>query len=292
MSRLDAVLPLTLADAERAELLFRTLDRFFEPPGTCLVVAPDAQVEELRMRVPRRRCVVVPETALVPELRRRQVSGRLKARLRVGGPAHGWHVQQLVKLAAADVVGTPFYLTLDADVLCVRPTTIDDLVVGGRAVAQITPPHHPEWNDAAEAILALPRSGRQHGVTPAVLARDAVHALAAHLERASGEPWRRHLLRRLPWTEYSLYGTFLEGAGLWDRYHVDGGESALYGNGVWIHGQWGAWDPGAFVGRPEAPPFAVVQSAARIPPAEVRARVEPYLGATPARAPAAAAAGN
>jgi len=292
VERLDAVLPLTLADAERARILFASLDRFLEALGTCLVVVPDAQLDELRRAVPRGRYVLVPETALVPELPRHQALGRLKARARVGAPAHGWHVQQLVKLAAADVVGSDFFLTLDADVVCVRPTTIDDLVAGGRGVAQITPPHHPEWNDAAEAILGLPRSERQHGVTPAVLSREGVRALQAHLERRAGEPWRRHLLRRLPWTEYSLYGTFLEGVGRWDELHVDGGEEALYGNGVWIGSQWAEWEPASFFGSPYEPPFAVVQSATRIPAAEVWERVARYLGATRAGGTAAAAAGS
>jgi hypothetical protein len=285
-ARLDAVLPLTLADAPRAQLLFRTLDRFFEPPGTCWVVVPDAELAKVRRELPRGPYVPVAETALVPELRRHQAAGRLKARLRLGLPAHGWHVQQLVKLAAADLVESRAYLTLDADVLCVRPTRYEDLVREGRAVAQITPPHHPEWNDAAAEILGLPRSGRQHGVTPAVLAREGVRALARHLERRSGEPWRRHLLRRLPWTEYSLYGTFLEGAGRWDELHVDGGEEALYGNSVWIHGQWPDWEPAAFFGRPDAPPFAVVQSATWIPPEQVWGRVAPFVerSAIPSRA--------
>jgi hypothetical protein len=280
--RLDAVLPLTLADAERAGILFRSLERFFEPLRTCLVVVPGRELAALRSHVPGGRYELLAEDELVPELPRHQARGRLKARLRVGMPAHGWHVQQLVKLAAADAVATPFFLTLDADVICARPTAYEDLVRDGRAVAQITPPHHPEWNDAAEQILGLPRSGRQHGVTPAVLAREGVQALRRHLEHRSGQPWRRHLLRRLPWTEYSLYGTFLEGAGRWDELHVDGGEEALYGNGVWIHGQWREWDPAAFFGSPDAPPFTVVQSATRIAPEEVWERVAPCLMA-PAR---------
>jgi hypothetical protein len=275
---LDAVLPLTLSDAERAQILFRSLERFFEPLGTCFVVAPAAELDALRAHVPGGRYELLPEDELVPELRRHQARGRLLARLWLGMPAHGWHVQQLVKLAAADLVASDAYLTLDADVICARPTGYDDLVgAGGRAVAQLTPPHHPEWNDTAAELLGLPRSGRQHGVTPAVLARAGVQALAQHLEDRSGEPWRRHLLRRLPWTEYSLYGTFLEGAGRWEELHLDGGEEALYGNGVWIHGQWAGWEPAAFFGDPASPPFTVVQSATWIRPEDVWARVEPYV---------------
>jgi hypothetical protein len=40
----------------------------------------------------------------------------------------GWFVQQLVKLSIARIVSSPFYLTLDADVMCVRHTEYTDLV--------------------------------------------------------------------------------------------------------------------------------------------------------------------
>ena len=250
--RLDAVLPLAAQDLERAQILFRTLERFFEPLGTLWVVVPDR--ERGAVGVPFGEVLV--DSDVVPELRG-------------GSLPHGWHVQQLVKLAIADRVATPFYLTLDADVICVRPTRYEDLVRDGRALAQITRPHHPEWNDDAERVLGLPRSGRQYGVTPAVLSRDGVLRLRRHL----GGDWRGRLLRELPWTEYALYNTFLEATGQWTRHHVSGGDRCLYGNCVWIGSQWPGWRPKAD-GRYR---FSVVQSASRVPAGDVRDRVERYL---------------
>ena len=294
--RLDAVLPLTAADAERAQMLFRSLERFFEPLGTCYVVAPDREVASVRPRIPSGRYEVLAESDVIPEIGYFWTMARTRAKLRlVGPPIHGWFVQQLVKLAASERIGTPFYLTLDADVLCVRETTYGHLVREGRAIVQTSPPNHPEWNDDAERVLGLPRSGRQYGVTPAILNRDAVAALARHLERrvrprvrrvAARLPhprprdvlasWRSYLLRGLPWTEYAVYHTFLEQTGLFDRYHVLAGEDSIYGNCVWIENQFVEWDPGAD-GSGDAYRFSVVQSATRIPPERVRAKVEPYL---------------
>jgi hypothetical protein len=254
-ARLDAVLPLTAADAARAQILFRSLDRFFEPLGTLWVVAPDDDLRSLRRIVPTR-ATLLADNDVVPEL----------------GPSrpHGWFVQQLVKLAICDRVETPFYLTLDADVICVRPTRHDDLVRGGRAIAQVTKPHHPEWNDDAERVLDLPRCPHQHGVTPAVLSRAGALGLASYL----GHAWRARLLRELPWTEYALYHTFLEGVGTWDELHVRGRRNAIYGNCVWIESQWPSWHPhagGAYC-------FSVVQSATRVAPKAVWQRVAPFLG--------------
>jgi Family of unknown function (DUF6492) len=251
--RLDAVLPLAARDSERAQALFRTLERFFEPLGTLWVVVPDAEREQVRSPFGE----VLADSEVVPELR--------------GSPPapHGWHLQQLIKLAVAERVATPFYLTLDADVLCVRPTRYDDLVRDGRALAQVTKPHHPEWNDDAERVLALRRSGRQYGVTPAVLSRDGVLALQRHL----GGDWRVRLLRELPWTEYALYHTFLEATGQWTRHHVSGGDRCIYGNNVWLGSQWPGWQPKAD-GRYC---FSVVQSATRVPATAVWRRVEGHV---------------
>lgn len=295
--RLDAVLPLTRADVERARLLFRSLEALFEPLATCRVVAPDADVASVRRAVPTGRYVVVRESEVVPEIGWFRATARARARLRiVGPPIHGWYVQQLVKLAVAPHVATRFYLTLDADVVCVRRTTYGDLVRDGRALVQTTPPNHPEWNDDAERVLGLPRSGRQYAVTPALLARDAVEALARHVEQrvhprlrrvAARLPhpharrvlssWRSRLLRTLPWTEYALYHTFLEQTGLFERYHVLAGEDVLYANSVWMESQFEAWDP-----ADGDAPFSVVQSATRVAPERVREKLEKHLAAAAA----------
>jgi hypothetical protein len=240
-------------------------------------------------------CLVVPESELVPELRWFRRTARLRSKLHLAGPPfHGWFVQQLVKLAIAERVETPFYLTLDADVICVRATAYDDLIRDGRALVQLSEPNHPEWNDDAERVLALPRSGRQYGVTPALLSREAVGSLAGHLERRVDPrlrrlerrtphaaarlvlaSWRSFLLRNLPWTEYALYHTFLEQSRCFDRFHVFADGEELSGNNVWIESQFEQWAPvrdGRFH-------FSVVQSATRIPAERVAARLKRAQGA-------------
>jgi Family of unknown function (DUF6492) len=301
-ARLDAALPLTLRDAERAEILLRSLESFFQPLRTCFVIAPDHDVTAVRRALAREWCTVLPESEVVPELPWFRGTARLRAKLHLAGPPfHGWFVQQLVKLAIAEVVQTPYYLTLDADVVCVRPTRCEDLVVDGRALVQTTPPNHPEWNDDAERVLALPRSGRQYAVTPALLSAEAVRELGRHLSRRvdprlrrlarrlpGGLPrdiatsWRSFLLRNLPWTEYAVYHTFLERTGAFEKYHVDAGRDAIYSNSVWLESEFDEWDPTA-VPEPDATfRFSIVQSATRIPPERVWARLDPLLSTRPA----------
>ena len=289
MERLDAVLPLTASDAPRARILLRSLASFFEPLRRLYVVAPDAEVDAVRTQLAPFDHVLLRDSEVIPEIGWFRGTARVRAKLRlVGPPIHGWYVQQLVKLAIAERIETPFYVTLDSDVICVNHTTYRDLIRDGRALVQTTPPNHPEWNDDAERVLYLPRSGRQFGVTPALLSRAAVGELAAHLEqrvdgrlrRVGGRlprglprdvltSWRSFLLRNLPWTEYALYHTFLEQTGRYGLYHVDGGRDAIYSNCVWIESEFDYWDPAVDA----TGAFSVVQSATRIPPERVWEKV-------------------
>ena len=298
--RIDAVLPLTAADAERFErLLLPSLQAFFAPLGTCWVVAPRAQLPRIAPRLRDRRCQLLAEEELIPELDTyRQWLHRVGA---ATGAGAGWFVQQLVKLLAAGCVRTPFYLTLDADVLCVRPVRSADLIVDGRALVYVHDDDaEPAWYRWAERALGMPRSGRVHGVTPALLSAAAVQRLCyslrsrADTERAATS-CAAALLRRLPWTEYALYHTFLEHTGLFDRYHVATRDRPLYGNCGWYAADFDRWDPAASF-APDAPHcFSVVQSRAGIPVDVVAARVAPYLPAPqehPVRPIAPAAGGT
>ena len=303
---LDGVLPLRAGDVARAQILFRSLESLFEPLRTCYVVVPDGEAAGVRRQLPRNRYELVRESDVLPEAGwfRRTAEVRAKLHL-VGPPIHGWYVQQLVKLAAAEHVGTRFYVTLDADVVCVRPTAYRDLVRDGRGIVQTTPPNHPEWNDDAERVLGLPRSAEQYAVTPAVLSCDVVGALARHLERRVdprlrrlgarlprgrardvAASWRSFLFRGLPWTEYAVYFTFAERTGLFERYHEHGGEDAIYGNCVWMEGQFADWRP-----APVAP-FSVVQSATRISPELVWAKLEPELARSATNLATASSSGS
>src|SRR5688500_7126485 len=176
---LDAVLPLVAADADRFErLLLPTLERFFSGLGTCRIVMPDAQVAEHAARfAPHERVAVVPESEVAPAVvELRDHLDRVGEETQAGA---GWFVQQVGKRAAAEHVDTPFFLTLDADVLVVRDVSAGDLVRDGRAATVVYAGDvHDGWYWWAEQVLGFPRpgaeGGRTHGVTPAVLSVEGV----------------------------------------------------------------------------------------------------------------------
>lgn len=301
---LDAILPLTVRDLRRAEILARSLQLNFHGLGALWIVTPPSDRAAIESQLSRLgfpgRPHVVAETELVPELG--------------WGPLiRGWYRQQLVKLAIAERVATVNYLTLDADVVCVRKVTPDDLTPSGRGLCHVLAERsHRDWYLGSADVLGLPPpgAGRLHNVTPAVLHREAVMELQQHLasRAARGEyrtglralrqravvaaarvggsspadQWRAYLIGGTPWTEYALYYTWLESSGRLDRYHTRSSQCLYSIDGsVWRARRqpFADWKPAPLFEGQGPPYFAVVQSVARCPVDEVWAKLEPYLGA-------------
>lgn len=294
---MDAVLPLCACDLPRARILFASLRRHAVGFGTLFIVSPARDVPDVQRELARQHLpcatVLLPEHELVPELARAR-------------GFRGWYRQQLTKLAIAECVATPHYLTLDADVICTRRVTPEDLAPNNRSLCHVTLADlHADWYAHSAAVLGLTpkRTGISHNVTPAALSREGVLALQAHLgERArahryragvrglaqrahyaatsSGEPWRRYLIAGAPWTEYALYYTFLEGTGRFERYHAPS-EQALYStaHSVWRAdaARFDAWDPRPIFDGAGAPYFVVVQSITRLAPERIWHKVAPFL---------------
>jgi hypothetical protein len=252
---LEAVLPLVTRDLERCEkLLLPSLRHFFPALDTCWVVTPQREVPVVRSLLADPRFRVIAETDLIPELRVMRPEW-------IGG----WFVQQAIKLSAARIVASDFYLTLDADVVCVQPIATTDLVNDGRGIvnvddSQVDP--HANWYRWAERVLGFPRSGRSHGVTPAVLCSAGVRLLLEFLEerlRSDATRAEAYLLAHLPWTEYTLYYTYLEQHGLFDAYHFPAARST-YGNNLWKGQDETTWDPARSFAPDRRSYFSVLQS--------------------------------
>ena len=73
------------------------------------------------------------------------------------------------------------------------------------------------------------------------------------------------------WTEYQLYDTFLVGTGKFDRYHYYGDQ--LAGNIAWFADQFDDWDPLGESPQDGDFRFSLVQGAAGIPVADIKARL-------------------
>ncbi len=267
--------------------------------GIMRVLAPDEQAGAIRQAIasmnPAFRWEVLPETVVAPEFR-------------LFPETVGWHRQQLLKLASAGIVETDFYLVLDADVVATRPFGPESLVPDGHALCRIHQGDlRPRWSRDVEALLHLKsrRTGIMHAVTPAVLSREGVCALARHLDACWRKPcwpagkrtvrlmrarlkygakpkppfeaWRLYLAAGQPWTEYRLYYTFLEATNLFERFHRES-PVGIYNaeHSLWHATDFDAtrWDPAPDFEGAGPPYFVVLQSNTKIPPETFASRLE------------------
>ncbi len=296
LEKLDAVLPLTIRDYERFQILDKSLKLNCKAIRICWIVTTDKEFEKINSWVQDDNYQVVAESSLIPEFK-------------LFRKTSGWYKQQLVKIAIAEKIETNYYLTLDADVICTKSVYFSDLVKEGRAVCQITEKDvWPDWYKWAERVLVLKpsRLGVLHNVTPTVLSKPAMlklHEYLSHLFHTVDislnkqdlklfllrlmsknimrkyADWRMYLLLRLPWTEYSLYYTFLESMNLFEKYHVQV-EDAIYSvdKSIWYRDDFLNWNTEqSFNNNVDNSFFTVVQSSTGITADAVWEKVSPYL---------------
>lgn len=230
---------------KRLAMMLSTFRRFcnHDDLARFIIICPDADVSDttaiLRSVTTDERYVVASEREICPGLPQGSPGGRA---------SDGWAIQQILKLAAAEYVASPYYVTLDADILCLRPFGVKDLIIDGKAVVGVETAEvyrrlythsfaaeetriKQRRYEAAAALLGYERDqecrGRYFSETPCSLHTDSVVALSRHLESASRPPWPDTLARTSGWTEYSLYFQFLESRGLLDVLHTRRGSNAV-----------------------------------------------------------------
>jgi peptidoglycan/xylan/chitin deacetylase (PgdA/CDA1 family) len=206
---LTVVLPLRAvagkggSDLDRFErLLWPSFGAHWRDPDRTrwLIVCPDGDVDIIETRLVRMGATqveVVSEDLVLPGLRGRQ----------------GWFKQQLLKLAASNLVATSHYLTLDADVMLMRPASIEDLMPEGRPrLGTRRASDHLDWWQASGRVLKSPVTIRPEdrvmGVTPAILqtalARRVLPEIARRNAADDAAEWL-YERRKEGWTEYTLY---------------------------------------------------------------------------------------
>lgn len=134
-------------------------------------------------------------------------------------PVRGWIAQQIMKIEAAARSETEIVMHVDSDVFFVRPTTTANFLDGrGRVRFFRTPSSvdqlsHRLWQEAGNVLLGLPAGTRYNADYVGQLViwrRSVVRRMIAHIESRTGQNWRIALARTLHFSEYTLYGLFVE----------------------------------------------------------------------------------
>ncbi len=299
---ISAVLPLKASgsydvnDLKRAHILFTSLSTFL-PAGLIselFVVVPGYEVELVRHEYA---CwqglniIVISEDELLPELKKYP-------------KMRGWRKQQLVKIAIANKVSNKFYLTLDADVVFLKPLTELLLLPEGKALLQYEPrAQHPKWWRSSARLLGISANIGPKGVgmtvTPALMAKTISQQLMQDLKPKNRQlTWADRLCSlhnptdprnwwlgrylQLKWTEYSLYYLCALKHQLLEQFHVIAGTSKVP-QLMLIHDShpYEQWQVADSFAADNPGLFCVVGSKTRLPPKQVFERLSAFIQRQP-----------
>lgn len=204
--------------------------------------------------------------------------------------APGMYKQQLIKLFAARIIGRAAFVTLDADVICVKDFDEQSFMRSGRIVSHWEKRDFHAWWRNSEAVTGCRSDERLYGigVTPNTLHADlclGVERLfslrrldaAAYLcevinvEKHPGLTTFNNGEIPLAWSEYSLYTLASEWTRELYQYHVTPAEAQTAR--IEVHSRrnvWSASDITKLSDEREEAYFLVVQSWAGISIEEIR----------------------
>ncbi len=216
-------------DIERCRLLCTSIDRFVSGHAMHYLLVEDRDVPLFRdLEGPRRR--ILRESQLLPgwlkslpdplSLGKRRIWTGIGALARGLPPLRGWHAQQLRKFALAEIAAEDVLLFADSDMLFVRPFDVARLERDGavrlyRKPGAITAdmPRHRPWCENAATLLGLGSAswpGPDYINNLVSWRREHVLGFLAHVERLSGRDWVSAIASDRQFSEYLLYGSYVE----------------------------------------------------------------------------------
>jgi hypothetical protein len=135
-------------------------------------------------------------------------------------PVRGWILQQVVKLAASAACEDDIVLVVDSDVEFVRQFTPETFIQDGLVRFYRHPekidgelPRHVIWQQAARALLGLPDAAPPYAdYIASMLAVDPaiVRQMLSRVAAKSGFPWPTVIARQVHFSEWTLYGVFVD----------------------------------------------------------------------------------
>ncbi|WP_050043797.1 DUF6492 family protein [Bradyrhizobium sp. LTSPM299] len=211
-------------DLEICTLLCESVDRHVTSFSKHYLLVPDCDLSLFAPLASERR-IIIPASSFLPDWlrplprmiqrKRRQFWWSLRAK-----PVNGWHVQQILKIAATMALPYERVCILDSDIVFFRdfdlakfeyPNTIPLLKMDDAVTAD--QPRHSRWLETSHQLLGLP--------TPPFPAPDFIghiifwdkqttRALAERIEAVTGISWIEALCKTREFSEYLLYGFFVE----------------------------------------------------------------------------------
>lgn len=215
-------------DFERCRLLCESIDRRVTGHTRHLILVEARDVALFRsLAGPRRE--IVDERDLLPGWLRPFPDPLSLGRRRFwlspkGPPLRGWHVQQLRRIAMAAALDETVMVSVDSDVVFLRPFDVAWFEEGGRvrfyrrsgALAALAPgarEEHRKWSRKAGRLLGIEEPEETDTVYIATLIAwrsDSVRDMLARIEAKTGRSWAAALAATRALSECTLYGRFVD----------------------------------------------------------------------------------
>lgn len=211
-------------DIERFSLLSESIDTWLTGYTRHYVLVNDEDVP-LFARFGADKRVIVPASrylpkwlfALPPALQ--FISSRRVWLSLLSSPVHGWHIQQILKIAGVLDAPEQRVCILDSDNLFFREFDVGQYAGGEKTPLFVTPkgidaghPLHVLWLRTVDQLLGVKdRSfpADDYVGNALVWDRDTAHAMTGAIKSATGLNWALALCRKKKFSEYLLYGNFV-----------------------------------------------------------------------------------
>jgi hypothetical protein len=185
------------------------------------IVVPDRDVSRFRALAGPRTAIVAESDVLPRTFVKAPIVNYTLNLRRPFPPIRGWILQQVLKLGATAAADADVVLLVDSDIEFIRPFTVDTFRSDGivrlyRKPAEVDErlPRHVRWHQAAHAMLGLPApTVPMPDYVSSLVAWDpaAVRAMLERVERTTGRPWATVVGAQLHFSEWTLYGVFVDG---------------------------------------------------------------------------------
>jgi hypothetical protein len=210
-------------DIDRLALLCDSIDRRVEGFSRHYVIVNDSDMAMFAGFAGDRRAILASSRflprwlwPLPPFLSRngRRVWWSLRA-----PPVHGWHVQQILKIAAASQLPEQRFCIVDSDNVFFRAFDAGAYAGGDKTPLYVDPgaisadaPLHAVWTQTCDRLLNHPETrfpADDYVGNVIVWDKRSVKAMTLAIEAAAGRGWPEALCRTRQFSEYLLYGRFV-----------------------------------------------------------------------------------
>ncbi|MEP5568000.1 MAG: DUF6492 family protein [Halioglobus sp.] len=203
-------------DFERCKRLCESVDRFVAQEIGHTLIVPARDLSHFLPLATSRRRVVTAQDILGNHFRQIPWTNRWWVD-KAGWPVRGWILQQLLKLSADKATDAELLIFADSDLQFVRPFDKRHVIRDGklrlhRVPGAMNEGRHARWHHRAGALFGEPKEyfGSDYVGQLITWRRSELIALQQRITRTQGKPWLVSVSRTLDFSEYILYGSFVE----------------------------------------------------------------------------------